>query len=145
MNYTLKQLRKSYYTNKIEENKDNLKKTWQILREAMGQGGKISSVVKVIVDGITVTDREQIPHIFNDHFASVGSKIADNIQATCLSPTVNIPQTQNRVKSKQITTAQIIKIVKKLVNGDATGIHNIPNKVSKDAIDININNAERHI
>ena len=48
VNYTLKQLRKNYYTDKIEENKDNLKKTWQILREAMGQGEKISSVDKVI-------------------------------------------------------------------------------------------------
>ena len=67
---------------------------------------------------------------------SVGSKIADNIPATDLSPTVNIPKTQNRFKLKQITTAQIIKIVKKLVNGKATGIHNIPNKVLKDSIDI---------
>ena len=86
----------------------------------MGQGGKISLVDKVIVDGITVTDKEQIPDIFNDHFVSVGSKIADNIPATDLSPTVNIPKTQNRFKLKQITTAQIIKIVKKLVNGKAT-------------------------
>ena len=128
--------KKNYYTNKTEENKDNLKKTWQILREAMGQGGKISSVDKVIVDGITVTDKEQIPDIFNDHLVSVGSKIADNIPATDLSPTVNIPKTQNRFKLKQITNAQIIKIVKKLVNGKAIGIHNIPNKVLKDSIDI---------
>ena len=49
---------------------------------------------------------------------------------------MNIPKTQNRFKLKQITTAQIIKIVKKLVNGKATGIHNIPNKVLKDSIDI---------
>ena len=42
VNYTLKQLRKNYYTSKIEENKDNSKKTWQVMREAMGQGGKIS-------------------------------------------------------------------------------------------------------
>ena len=110
VNYTLKQLRKHYYTNKIEENKDNLKKTWQVIREAMGQGGKISSVDKVIVDGITVTDKEQIPDIFNYHFVSVSSKAADNISATDLSPTVNIPKTQNRFKLKQITTAQIIKI-----------------------------------
>ena len=109
VNYTLKQLTKNYYTNKIEENKDNLKKTWQVMREAMGQGGKISSVDKVIVDGITVTDKEQIPDIFNDHFVSVGSKIADNIPATDLSPTVNIPKAQNRFKLKQITTVQIIK------------------------------------
>ena len=111
VNYTLKQLRKNYYTNKIEENKDNLKKTWQVTREAMGQGGKISSVDKVIVDGITVTDKEQIPDIFHDYFVSVGSKIADNIPATGLSPTVNIPKTQNRFKLKQITTWQIIKII----------------------------------
>ena len=50
----------------------------------MGQGGKISSVDKVIVDGIAVTDKEQIPDIFNDYFVSVGSKIADNIPATDL-------------------------------------------------------------
>ena len=49
---------------------------------------------------------------------------------------MNIPKTQNRFTLKQITTAQIIKIVKKLVNGKATGIHNIPNKVLKDSIDI---------
>ena len=113
VNYTLKQLRKNYYTNKIEENKDNLKKTWQILREAVGQDGKISSVDKVIVDGILVIDKEQIPDIFNDHFVSVGRKIADNIPATDLSPTVNIPKTQNWFKLKQITNALIIKIVKK--------------------------------
>ena len=106
------------------------------MRQAMRQGGKISSVDKVIVDGITVTDKEQIPDILNDHFVSVGSKIADNIPATDLSPTVNIPKTQNRFKLKQITTAQIIKIVKKLVNGKATGIHHIPNKVLKDSIGI---------
>ena len=74
--------------------------------------------------------------IFNDHFVSVGSKIADNIPATDLSPTVNIPKTQNRFKLKQITTVQIVKIVKKLVNGKATGIHNIPNKVLKGSINI---------
>ena len=136
VNYTLKELRKNYYTSKIEENKDNLKKSWQVMREAMGQGGKISSVDKVIVEGITVTDKEQIPDIFNDHFVSLSSKIADNIPATDLSPTVNIPKTQNRFKLKQITTAQVIKIVKKLVNGKATGIHNIPNKMLKDSIDI---------
>ena len=61
----------------------------------MGQGGKIS-FDKVMVDGITVTDKEQISDIFNDHFVSLGSKIADNIPATYLSPTVNIPNTQNR-------------------------------------------------
>ena len=64
----------------------------------MGQGGKISSVDKVIADGITVTDKEQFPDIFNDHFVSVGSKIAKNIPATDLSPTVNIHKKQNRFK-----------------------------------------------
>ena len=48
----------------------------------MGQGGKISSIDKVIVDGRTVIDKEQIPDIFNDHFVSASSKIADNIPAT---------------------------------------------------------------
>ena len=90
----------------------------------------------MIVDGITVTDKDQIPDIFNDHFVSVGSKIANNIPAADLSPTVNIAKTQNRFKLKQITTAQIIKIVRKHVNGKAIGIHNVPNKVLKDFIDI---------
>ena len=44
----------------------------------------------MIVEGTVVTDREQIPDIFNDHLVSVGSKIADNIPATDLSPTVNM-------------------------------------------------------
>ena len=75
VNYTLKQLKQNYYTTEVERNKDDLKKKWQILRESMGQGRKISATDKVIVDGITVANREQIPDIFNYHFVSVGSKL----------------------------------------------------------------------
>ena len=63
VNYTLKQLRKNYYTNKIEENADNLLKTWQVMREAMGQGRKILSVdnQEILIDGYHVErlDRNQ--------------------------------------------------------------------------------------
>ena len=41
-----------------------------------------------------------------------------------------------KFKFQQITTTQTTKVVQRLVNGKATGIHNIPNKVLKDSIQI---------
>ena len=45
VNSTLRKLRKSYYTNKIQINEGNLKKnTWKVLKEAIGQNDKTCSV-----------------------------------------------------------------------------------------------------
>ena len=133
VNSTLRKLRKNYYTNRIQINEGNLKNTWKVLKEAIGQNDKTCSVDKIVIDDTNQTDKAKIADAFNNHFVSIGEKIANSIEGCNESPIANIQRVPTKFEFQQITAAQITKVVQRLVNGKATGIHNIPNKVLKDS------------
>ena len=134
VNSTLRKLRKDYYTNRIQINEGNLKNTWKVLKEAIGQNDKTCSIDKIVVDDTNQTDKAKIADAFNNHFVSIGVKIANSIEGCNESSTANIQRVLTKFEFQQITTAQITKVVQRLVSGKATGIHNIPNKVLKDSV-----------
>ena len=107
------------------------------MKEAIGQDDKTCSVGKIVIDDDTnQTDTAKIADAFNNHFVSIGEKIANSIECCNESPTANIQRVLTKFEFQQIKAAQITKIVQRLVNGKATGIHNIPNKVLKDSIHV---------
>ena len=136
MNYKLFTLRKNYYSNKIEENKGNLKGTWKILRQAIGQGNKSVSIDKIFSNGSDISDRGDIARVCNQHFVSVGRRLAEKILFTDESPAAHIKVANVKFQFSTIAASQIVKVIKKLINNKATGIHDIPNKVLKDNVSI---------
>ena len=72
--YSLRNLRRDYYTRKIEENKGNLKNTWKILKHAIGKETKNVSKDKISKDGKIITDPIDIAECCNDHFSSIGQR-----------------------------------------------------------------------
>ena len=76
MVYPLRNLRRDYYARKIEENKGNLKNTWKILKHP-----KNVSLDKISKDG-KIIDPIDIAEYCNDHFASIGQRLAANIKNT---------------------------------------------------------------
>ena len=88
--YIIRNLRKTYYTRKIEESKGDLKSTWKILKHAMNRGNKASTVIDtVFVEGQELTDRKQIPEAVNNHFVNIGDKLAGTIEQTDTCPIDN--------------------------------------------------------
>ena len=90
MNSTLRKLRKNYYTNRIQINEENLKNPWKVLKEAIGQNDKTCSADKIVVDDTNQTDKAKIADAFNNHFVSIGEKIANSIEDCNEPPTANI-------------------------------------------------------
>ena len=74
--------RKNYYTNKIEQHKDDLKNTWKILKHAIGRTHKTVGIDKVSIKGIEITDKKQVAERCNEHFVSIGQKLASDIENT---------------------------------------------------------------
>ena len=111
-----------------------MENTWKVLKEAIGQNDKTCSVDKIVIDGTNQSDKAKIADAFNNHFVSIGEKIANSIEGCNESPIANIQRVPTKSEFQQITAAQITKVVQRLVNGKATGINNIPNKVLKDSI-----------
>ena len=52
------------------------------------------------------------------------------------SPTAYIPKTNSVFQLRLVTEGQVLKLLHKLINGKATGLHNIPNRVLKESADI---------
>ena len=72
VSHTVYKLRKSYYTNKIEQHKDDLKNTWKVLKQAIGH-----THIEKIDDGTEViTTNAEIAEACNMHFISIGEKLA---------------------------------------------------------------------
>ena len=130
-------LRKNYYSNKIEQHKDDLKTTWKILKSAIGKAQKASRKEKINIDEIKVTDMKVIAEKCNEHFVSIGDKLVKEIQTNDKqSPTAYLKSSTAKFKFKTISVMQVIKALKKLINSKATGIHGIPNKALKDTAEI---------
>ena len=90
VNKALSGSQQSYYAQKIEEIKDNLKGTWKVLKQAIGQGTKSTNIDKVIYEGNEYTDGKEIVDICNKHFVSVGRRLAEDIPDMGESPTAHI-------------------------------------------------------
>ena len=63
VNYMIKKLRHDYYEKKIEDNKNNLKVNWKILKQAVGQSNKSTRIDKVMYDCREVVDMQEIADI----------------------------------------------------------------------------------
>ena len=60
VNKLLSDLQKTYYSKKIEENKNNLKGTWKIFKEAMGQESKHSTIEKLFIKDVKSQTRRKL-------------------------------------------------------------------------------------
>ena len=60
--------------------KNDIKKTWKILNETLNRNTKEQIRQKFSINNQLVSDPEVIANSFNEYFASIGRKLAENIQ-----------------------------------------------------------------
>ena len=76
-----KRSKKMHYSNLILKYKDNIKKTWQVIKEALGKEKSSQSLPKtVLVNELSVTQSTSIAENFNKFFTEIGPKLAKNIK-----------------------------------------------------------------
>ena len=77
-----------------------------------------------------------IARVCNQQFILMWKRLAEKISFTDESPTAHIKVTNVKFQLSTIAAPQIVKVIKKLINNRATGIHDIPNKILKDNVNI---------
>ena len=65
-----------FFQNALEENKQNIRKTWSILRKAMG---KLNNKTTFLINGTLITDKGQIAEGFNNYFSKIGIQTNQNV------------------------------------------------------------------
>ena len=115
VNKTLSDSQQSYYAQKVEESKDNLKGTWKVLKQAIGQGTKSTNIDQIIYEGSEYTDGKEIADICNKHFVSVGRRLAEDIPDMGESPTAHIKASNKRFVFCKLATSQVERVMKTLI------------------------------
>ena len=75
VNFEMKTKRKSYFSQKLEENRGNIKETWKVLNTAMGRKSNTTTINSLEVNSNTFTDPKDIAQELNHHFSTITDKI----------------------------------------------------------------------
>ena len=84
-----------------------------------------------------VKENDEIDELFNEHFVSIGGKLAREIDPADISPTQHVKQTESKFRFRKISSIKVFNTLKKLKNGKSTGLFHMPNKalnIAKDLI-----------
>ena len=130
----IRKLRSDYYYKKIEESTGDLKTTWKILKEVINKDQKTAEINKINVDSETVIDKKTISEALNQHFVSIGERLAGGILDPVLTSSEYLLKTANfgsKFSFKTIQPKRVFATISKLINGKATRLNMIPNKILK--------------
>jgi hypothetical protein len=134
-NKLVRSAKKLYYEEALEYNKFNLKKTWQILKEATGTSkAKNSNIPEMERNGVRITDNEEISSFLNEHFTTIAGKIADEIHPTDRPPDELLDEVEHQFIFELFTTQSLVEIVSKMPNKDSKDSDFLSNNFVKKII-----------
>ena len=133
--YSIRTARANYYSNMFEEHQGDIKNTCKILNEIINKdNNKSTDTDCVIYNGETIFDNQILPETFNEHFISIGEKLAKDIPASSNdvdSYLRELRKVESRFKFKCIPPKDVWDILNKLKSGKASGMHMISNSILK--------------
>ena len=117
-----RKLKKDHYCSKIEQNRGNSKKLWELLKEATRTKVNKSPTEP---DNINAT----IANTFNRFFATVGKKTLEKLNIT--EPKF-MPSANDGYRFSMTTPTEVGKLIEMMKSNSAAGHDNIPPKILKD-------------
>ena len=126
-------LKKRYYAEKFHLFKNNIKLTWRLINEVLENNPNKSISTKFNINDKCITDQQEIGNHFNSFFASIGTKISQQIknhdQIDHRQYLINRPVTTFHFH--EITTQDVMCIISKLPNKKSTGYDEISTETVK--------------
>ena len=112
----IKTSKNEYYKNKLNDALGNSKKSWEIVNNLLNNKKNKTTLIKNIKsNGVEITDNEAICDKMNEHFASVGQKLAEKLPTSRNSPLDYLTGDFPRLDSfTPTTTEEVSKIIKGL-------------------------------
>ena len=111
---------KDYYENLIEKHKNNLKKSWNILKDVINRKKSTSSCSRFLINNIITNDKQIIANGFNSYFTNVGPSLARKIPSDNRSPTFHMKNgIQNTICLDSVVASEVKLIIKNLKEGSS--------------------------
>ncbi len=136
-NKSKRELKRNYYSHLLELNKNNMKKTWSVLKQAIGKRNDTSNLPQTFkVDNTNISDESEIADNFNKYFSNIGKTTSDNVPKTRAKFTdyMKTPLV-NSIFLETIEPDQVIEITNKLKPKLSAGPDEISSKLLKETIE----------
>ena len=106
---------KDYYDRLITENKNNMKKSWQTLKEIINKKQASGASSRFMVNNKIITDKKEICDGFNSFFINVGPSLSKNIPSVNKAPCTFM---KNRIAvdmfMKEVVADEVCVIIEKM-------------------------------
>ena len=122
---------KSYYSEKLENEKHNLSKTWKILHTIISSRKSLRQTIKLNNNGKLLTKESEIANYFNNYFLSAPKNLCKNLPPSTKDPCSCIEnKNQHSIFLKPPTEEEILKIISQF-KSSSPGHDNIGMQVIK--------------
>ena len=136
-NRAIKTAKKLYYCNELKKCKSDLRKTWDIIRDAIRKTkDKATCINELKFNDAIYLDNAEISEKLNEHFTSVASKISSKINPSNIDPCSYIPNCNSSFKMHTINPNIVVDIVKKMGNKQSMDIFGLSNSFLKKIISV---------
>ena len=135
-NRLIKEAKKLHFNSALYENRNDMKKTWDVLREAISKQKKTSeNITELSFDGETVTDNLQMANKLNNFFVSMADDIVKNINPPLQGDqTIHMPNIESSFIFNQITPLTLKDIVEGMDNKVSSDLFEMSNSLIKKII-----------
>ena len=131
----LKQQEKEYYQSQIVDNKNNLRKTWMIIKKVINQNRINKNPGKFHLNNGTTSDPSTIASAFNNYFVNIGPTLASKIPDLGLQYRAYMPsRNEFSMFLTPVSELEIKKIIGHLKDG-SPGKDGVTSKSLKYVID----------
>ncbi len=115
VNKMMKEAKREYYTNKINDSAGDIKNMWKTLKELLpNKKGNVTTLPNTSENDI------QLANDFNEHFTSIGAESGQDHHISFVEDTV----VHNQFKFTNITVDEIVDELNAIPQGKASGLDN---------------------
>lgn len=121
-------LKRQYFSDKILQQKGNMKESWQTINQLLNKKSKSTNIDSLKDSNQTVFDKQRISDNMNEFFCSVGKKLAADIDVTSnplLSGEYNINDGEKTFNMRAINEEDIQKAMAKIKLKKSFGNDNV--------------------
>ena len=136
-NIVNKEIRQAYYQNTFNENKGDSKRTWQTINELTSRKSGKTTATSLIVNGLSVANPSELSDKFNNHFATIGSKLASKISSSDTDSHLRyLTGTDKRFELRPTSTTKVFSLLNKLNKSKATGLDKKSGRLLQECADL---------
>ena len=115
LNRLLKISERQHYKEQIEQNRQNTKKLWTIMKQVIGKKNNSSCSSHFSIGDKLVSNRNVIADQFNKYFSNIGVSLDRKIPSTNISPLSYIRESNHHsIFLQEVSSTEVYRIVRNL-------------------------------